>query len=121
MSGAPKGLEKVWADLAEEAKGFVTDMLPHIQAVGRDKARIWVGHATSSSASLRGGLTAETLIYASLSAAQRKLWRDQSLEGFTGEVDRFVAAARALNDRIGRLTAVAADAVFRVLPMMLLA
>lgn len=119
MSGAPKGLEKVWGELAEEGRGFLTEMLPHIQTVGIDTAKRWVAHATRPSE--RGSLTATTLVYASLTDAQRKAWRDQSLESFTGEVDRFVAAARAMAERLDRLSAVAANAVFRVLPMMVLA
>lgn len=119
MSGAPKGLEKVWGELVEEGRGFVTEMLPHIQAVGVDTARRWVGHATMPNR--RGSLTATTLVYASLTDAQRKAWRDQSLESFAGEVDRFVAAARAMAERLDRLSAVAANAVFRVLPMLVLA
>jgi ubiquinone biosynthesis protein UbiJ len=118
VTPALKGLEKVWGELQEEAKGFITEMLPHIQAVGVDTAKRWVGHATGGK---RGNLTATTLIYASLTPEQRKLWRDQSLESFTGEVDRFVAAARAMSARLDRLSAVAANAVFRVLPMLVLA
>lgn len=118
-AAAPKGLEKVWGDLVEEGRGFITEMLPHIQAVGIDTAKRWVTFATRPNA--QGMLTAETQIYASLKPEQRKLWRDQGLDSFTGEVDRYVAAARAMSARLDRLSTVAANAVFRVLPMMVLA